>query len=387
MAPAPAEVWSTGDYAAVCDRMIPDLGARLVELAGVQAGDDVLDVATGTGNAALPAAAAGAIVTALDITPSLLEIGAQRAGAAGLEVKWVHGDAQALPFPNASFDRVLSCVGVQFCPSKHAAAAELIRVSRPGGRVALIAWTPEGFLGKVLGAVSRATGAGPRPAPLDWGSEQGVRELFTELAADIQFRRSHVAMPAESASAWVDYMATAYGPMARARVALEKRDAWQPLRDQLVEIANAHDTRERLLPHARAVLAALDAGLGELEATRRAARATLRVGLATTAVVPLVGETLRRFAADRPDVHLAVSNHGMIDPSAGLRAGTVDVGFVRPPFTDDGFSPPRHVHTRRRGLFGRGRGRDVLDRRPRTGRGPWHHRLHAAWRPAYVPPG
>jgi len=93
---------------------------------------------------------------------------------------------------------------------------------------------------------------------------------------------------------------------------------------------------ERLLPHARAVLAALDAGLGELEAARRAARATLRVGLATTAVVPLVGETLRRFAQDHPDVHLAVSNHGMIDPSAGLRAGAVDVGFVRPPFTDDG---------------------------------------------------
>src|SRR5438067_805083 len=93
---------------------------------------------------------------------------------------------------------------------------------------------------------------------------------------------------------------------------------------------------ERLLPHARAALAALDAGLGELEATRRAARSTLRVGLATTAVVPLVTETLRRFAADRPDVNLAVSNHGMIDPSAGLRAGTVDVGFVRPPFTDDG---------------------------------------------------
>jgi DNA-binding transcriptional LysR family regulator len=96
------------------------------------------------------------------------------------------------------------------------------------------------------------------------------------------------------------------------------------------------DAGERLLPHARAVLVALDAGLGELEATRRAARATLRIGLATTAVVPLVGETLRRFAEERPDVHLAVSNHGMIDPTAGLRAGTVDVGFVRPPFADDG---------------------------------------------------
>jgi DNA-binding transcriptional LysR family regulator len=96
------------------------------------------------------------------------------------------------------------------------------------------------------------------------------------------------------------------------------------------------DAGERLLPHALAVLAALDAGLGELEATRRAACAKLRVGLATTAVIPLVGETLRHFAEDHPDIHLAVSNHGMIDPSAGLRTGTADVGFVRPPFTDDG---------------------------------------------------
>ena len=96
------------------------------------------------------------------------------------------------------------------------------------------------------------------------------------------------------------------------------------------------ETGERLLPHARAAIAALDAGLDELESARRTARATLRVGLATTAVVPLVSETLRRFAAQRPDVNLAVSNHGLTDPSAGLRAGAVDVGFVRPPFTDDG---------------------------------------------------
>lgn len=110
---------------------------------------------------------------------------------------------------------------------------------------------------------------------------------------------------------------------------------------------------ERLLPHARAVIGAIDAGLGELEAARRAARGTLRVGLATTAVVPMVGETLRRFAKDHPDIHLAVSNHGMIDPSAGLRAGAVDVGFVRPPFTDDGelametvLTEPRYIVVR-----------------------------------------
>jgi ubiquinone/menaquinone biosynthesis C-methylase UbiE len=251
-APAPAEVWSTGDYADVCERMIPDLGQRLVNIAQVSAGHHVLDVATGTGNAALPAAAAGATVTALDITPTLLTIAAQHATAAGLEVTWVHGDAQALPFPDESFDRVLSCVGVQFCARKSAAAAELIRVCRPGGRVALIAWTAEGFLGKVLRAVSEATGGGPRPASLVWGAEEGATELFAEFVTDIQFHRDHVVMPAESAGAWVDYMATAYGPLTRARVALEASGTWQPLREQLTEIASAHDTGDDAAFAARA---------------------------------------------------------------------------------------------------------------------------------------
>ncbi len=243
--PGPAEVWSTGDYAEVCDRMIPQLGAQLVELAGVAAENDVLDVASGTGNAALPAAASGAVVTALDITPALLEVGAERARTAGLEVTWVHGDAHALPFADATFDRVLSCVGVQFCGDQRAAAAELIRVCRAGGCIALTAWTPEGFIGRVLAAIARATGADPsRPSPLVWGREEGVAELFGEYARDAVFCRAPVEMPAASAAAWVDFMARAYGPMARARVALETRGAWEPLREQLTEIAAAHDTGE-----------------------------------------------------------------------------------------------------------------------------------------------
>lgn len=243
-APSPAEVWATGDYAEACERMIPDLGARLVTAAPVGAGQDVLDVATGSGNAAVPAALAGATVTGLDITPALLAVAAQRATAADVDVDWVHGDAEALPFGDASFDRVLSCVGVQFCAHPDTAAAELVRVCRPGGRIALIAWTPEGFLGQVLAAVSRATGKGPQPASLDWGREQGVTELFAPHATDIEFHRDHVVMPSASAEAWVDYMATAYGPLVRARVALEQRTAWQPLRAQLIEIADAHDDAE-----------------------------------------------------------------------------------------------------------------------------------------------
>ncbi|HZE06809.1 MAG TPA: methyltransferase domain-containing protein [Solirubrobacteraceae bacterium] len=240
--PSPAEVWSAGDYADVCDQMIPGLGARLVELAQVRAGDEVLDVAAGSGNAALPAARAGASVTALDITPGLLKIGDQRAREAGLTVEWVHGDAQALPFAEASFDRVLSCVGVQFCGDHPAAASELVRVCRPGGRIALIAWTREGFIGQVLAAVAKATGgAGSQRSPLDWGSEETVSELFGAHVTDVAFQREQVEMPAESPAGWVDYMATAYGPLVRARATLRARGEWEPLRARLSEIASAHD--------------------------------------------------------------------------------------------------------------------------------------------------
>lgn len=240
--PPPAEVWSTGDYADVCERMIPDLGARLVERAELAAGHDVLDVATGTGNAALPAAAAGAKVTGLDITPPLLSVAARRATASGLEVTWVQGDAASLPFLDRSFDRVLSCVGVQFCADGHAAAAELIRVCRPHGRVALIAWTPEGFLGQVLAAVSEATGGPSHPPALDWGSERGVSDLFAAAGPGLDLQREQLVMRSESASAWVDYMSTAYGPLVRARRALESKGAWEPLREGLTGIAAAHAT-------------------------------------------------------------------------------------------------------------------------------------------------
>jgi SAM-dependent methyltransferase len=237
------EIWSAGDYADVCDRMIPGLGARLVGLAGVGAGAAVLDVACGTGNAALPAAAAGAAVTALDITPALLDVGAERAAAAGLEVAWVCGDAAAMPFEAAGFDRVLSCVGVQFCADQAAAAGELARVCRRGGSIGLIAWTPTGMIGQVLAAVGRATG-GARPgapSPLDWGREERLEDLFAGRSGDIVATREEVEMPAPTAAAWVDYMAAAYGPLLRAKAALEPAGAWSPLRAELIEVAAAHD--------------------------------------------------------------------------------------------------------------------------------------------------
>lgn len=242
-APGPAAIWSTGDYADVCDRMIPALGARLVELAGARSGEAVLDVACGSGNASLPAARAGATVTALDITPQLLAAGARRAAAAGLAIAWTEGDAQAMPFADATFDRVLSCVGVQFCADQAAAAAELVRVCRPGGRIALIAWTPEGFIGRVLAAVGAATGAAGRgPSPLAWGTEEGVAALLGPRAGEILCHREQVTMGAASPAAWVDYMAEAYGPLTRAHTLLAERGAWAELRERLIAIAVRYDT-------------------------------------------------------------------------------------------------------------------------------------------------
>jgi ubiquinone/menaquinone biosynthesis C-methylase UbiE len=156
----------------------------------------------------------------------------------------VHGDAEAMPFGPASFDAVLSCVGAQFCANQEATAGELARVCRRGGRLGLIAWTPSGLIGQVLAAVGRAGGGAGGPSPLDWGREERLEELFAGRSGSIAATREQVEMPAPSAAAWVDYMATAYGPLLRVRTELERSDAWSPLRRELIEVASAHDAAE-----------------------------------------------------------------------------------------------------------------------------------------------
>src|SRR4051794_34502878 len=133
-------MWALGDYHAVATEIIPDLGPVLVEAAGLGPGDHVLDVAAGSGNVAIPAAEAGAHVIASDLTPELLEQGKVDAQAAGVRLEWEVGDAENLPYESDSFDAVTSCVGVMFAPHHQAAADELVRVCRPGGRVGLISW-------------------------------------------------------------------------------------------------------------------------------------------------------------------------------------------------------------------------------------------------------
>ncbi len=139
--------WALGDYPAVAADVIPELGPVLVAASGVRAGDRVLDVAAGTGNAAVPAALTGARVTAADLTPELFTAGREFAARQGVAVRWDEGDAEALPYPDGSFDVVLSCVGVMFAPHHQRAADELVRVCRPGGTIGLLSWTPRGFVG------------------------------------------------------------------------------------------------------------------------------------------------------------------------------------------------------------------------------------------------
>jgi SAM-dependent methyltransferase len=173
-------MWASGNYPSMVETWLLPLGPRLVDAAGLAAGVRVLDVAAGTGNASIPAAERGAEVVASDLTPELLEAGRRRAAAAGVDVDWVEADAEALPFEDASFDVVMSSIGVMFAPHHQAAAAELVRVCRPGGTIALLSWTPEGMLGalfRLMGGFAPPPAPGVQSPPL-WGSEEHLRGLF-----------------------------------------------------------------------------------------------------------------------------------------------------------------------------------------------------------------
>lgn len=172
-------MWASGNYPLMVDTFLLPLGPRLVEACGIEPGLRVLDVAAGSGNAALPAAQRGASVTASDLTPELLEAGRLRAEAEGLELDWVEADAERLPFEDGSFDVVMSAIGGMFAPNHQAVADELVRVTRPGGTIGLLSWTPEGMLGalfRTMGPFAAPPPPGAQPPPL-WGSEEHLRGL------------------------------------------------------------------------------------------------------------------------------------------------------------------------------------------------------------------
>lgn len=211
--------WASGDYAVV-GTLLQIVGETLAEAVDVRAGERVLDVAAGNGNATLAAARRFAEVTSTDYVAALLDKGAARAHAEGLQVQFQVADAEALPFADASFDAVLSTFGVMFAPDHARCAAEMQRVVRPGGRIGLASWTPDSFIGRLFKIIGAHV---PPPAgvksPALWGSEAHLRALF---GSDVQMRceKKHFTFRFRSAAHWVQVFRDFYGPTHKAFGAL-----------------------------------------------------------------------------------------------------------------------------------------------------------------------
>ena len=223
-------MWASGDYPSMVETFLLPLGPRLVTACGIGPGTSVLDVAAGTGNASIPAAQAGATVTASDLTPELLEAGRRRADAAGVTLDWVEADAEHLPFEDESFDVVMSSIGAMFAPHHELVAGELVRVCKPGGTVGLLSWTPEGMIGalfRTMGPFAPPPPPGAQPPPL-WGSEQHLAELFGDRVDFAVMERDVLAVDAfQRPLDYGEHFKDRYGPTiaAQANAAKNGRSA------------------------------------------------------------------------------------------------------------------------------------------------------------------
>jgi ubiquinone/menaquinone biosynthesis C-methylase UbiE len=242
-------MWASGDYPSLAADLLTELGRTVVAASGVRTGERVLDVAAGSGNVALAAAEAGARVVASDLTPELFDDGRARAAERGLQLEWREADAEALPFADGEFDVVLSTIGVMFAPHHQAAADELVRVCRPGGRIGLISWTPEGFVGQLFATMkpyAPPPPPGASPPPL-WGKEEHVRELLGDRVTDVATERrtltvDHFGRPED----FRDYMKARYGPtIAVYRALADEPERAAALDADLAELARRYDRGQR----------------------------------------------------------------------------------------------------------------------------------------------
>jgi SAM-dependent methyltransferase len=227
-------VWEAGDWDLVAPR-IEAAGPRLLDRLGDVADARLLDVGTGSGNSvAIPAALRGASVVGCDITDAWLAAARRRAGEAGVEVEWVVGDAVELPFADRTFDIVTSTFGHMFAPDQTAAARELVRVCRPGGRIGLCCWTPESVLSRMLAMVGEHEPPPPsgHQPPVLWGSEPHVRALLEPLDVALEMRRETLAIRAPSADLQLMFFEHAFGPIVIAKAALG--DDWPAAREHLL---------------------------------------------------------------------------------------------------------------------------------------------------------
>jgi SAM-dependent methyltransferase len=220
-------VWALGDYPTIAEEIVAPLGPEIVAAAGIQRGCRVLDVAAGTGNAAFAAAARGADATVSDLCPELLDRGRAVAAARGIEMAFREANAEALPFGDGEFDAVISCIGVMFAPHHQQSADELVRVCRPGGSIAVLSWTPRGFIGQMFAAMRPYVAAPPpgvQPAVL-WGDEDHVRGLFGDRINGFETRRGALRVDRfADGAAFRDYFKARYGPTISAYQAIAGDD-------------------------------------------------------------------------------------------------------------------------------------------------------------------
>lgn len=215
--------WSSGNYAIV-GMTLQIVGEELCEALDIRSGQKVLDVAAGNGNFTLAAARRWCSVVSTDYVPALLEQGRSRALAEGLEIEFREADAEALPFKDASFNAVGSTFGVMFTPNQERAAAELLRVCKPGGKIGLANWTPDGFIGQMFKTMGKhlPPPAGVKPPPL-WGTAARLSELFPQSAATVKLQSRNFVFRYRSADHWLDVFRTYYGPTLKAFAALDSR--------------------------------------------------------------------------------------------------------------------------------------------------------------------
>src|SRR5438309_2131513 len=244
------QAWATGDYAMIGHNFVL-VSERLCHAVDLRAGQQVLDVATGSGNTALAAARRFCDVTGVDFVPALLERARERAAAERLQIAFHEGDAERLPFPDASFDVVLSTFGAMFAPNQEQAAKELLRVCRPGGKIGMANWTPDSLPGEIFRVTARHVPPPPglKPAML-WGTEERLRELFGDQVASLRSPRRAFVFRYRSPEHWLEYFRTYFGPTIRAFAALDGAGQAALARD-LLDLArrfNRSEDRTLVLP-------------------------------------------------------------------------------------------------------------------------------------------
>jgi ubiquinone/menaquinone biosynthesis C-methylase UbiE len=234
------KTWASGDFSVIASRIVLT-SERLAEAANLRAGSSVLDVACGSGNAAIAAARHGTRVVGVDYVPALLEDGRVRAQAEGLDVEFLQGDAEALPVEANSFDAVLSVYGTMFAPDQERTASEILRVARPGATVGLASWTPTGFIGEMFDVISSHV---PPPAglrsPMQWGTEDRLTELFGPGIAESESTKQTQSFRYTSADDFVESFRRWYGPTHKAFAALDA-EGQVGLHSDLVHLASRWD--------------------------------------------------------------------------------------------------------------------------------------------------